>query len=314
MKKLFFVVAILAAFSLNSLYSQKPRDVVINEYLKYESNNEPLVQTKNDLTVELVPLSPELIYSFPELFSFRLDQLPSEWTTTLSSMYQKAEDGNYYEYPFGADKYYLNVFRINIKNNTDRILRMGDARIYMIVPGENPISPVVSFGDPTLVRIETPNSKSSILLPQSAVNNDGSLIHWVTAMYNEWEKNRKKGILYMEYPIGFPSQVMKQNIKAYNLINSVDAEILPKFSYSGLLLFPRFMEDETVSIMLYDLTTKTDAAGNVVEKSNFQFTLNLAESMMYYDRTNKTWVTGNPPQRVEYYDRKTKSWHYGSPR
>jgi len=297
-------------------FCQKVKDVEIYNYKLYTSNGTELIQTKNGLTVEIIPLSPGLLYKYPELFSWDMGKLPLSWTFKLESSFDKYTDGKYYYYPFGIGDNFLNVYKIKITNSTGHIIRMADARMFMRIEGEDPIKPVIRFGDPTLVDINPPSNgiiSNTNYQPKSAIEKDNSLIHWVTWMCSEWDNSKKKAIIHVNFPIGFPSQILAQNRKACKLINDVDVEILPDDSYSGILLFPRLISDNELSIKMYDFSTKTDAAGNVTEKSNFDFKLKLTEGTEYFDKNIKAWIQGEPPQKVEYYDKKQKKWFFGVP-
>lgn len=316
-----FIIVFLLIFSFSSsAYARKRKmhKVPVDNYKYYVADGTELSQTKNGLTIEIIPLSPGLMFKYPDLFAWQINNMPKDWRINLSTFYKKnPEDGNYYEYPFGAGENYLNVYLIKITNKTGHIIRMRDARIYMLVDGENPISPVTNFGDATLVNITPNNSnifKSNTLLPRSVLNQDRSLVYWVTDIYHEWDVNRKKGFIHFVYPIGLPSQILLQNGVAKKLINDIKAEILPDFSFSGILLFPRIIHDNEINIEMYDFPTKTDAAGNVTERSNFNFKLKLKEGTMYYDRNTNKWIGGKPPQEEEYYDKKLKKWIYGIPK
>ncbi|MBN1253160.1 MAG: hypothetical protein JXA16_13565 [Bacteroidales bacterium] len=316
MKKRILFAILICSFSLSAI-SQKVTDVPIDNYKLYVPIGNELTQTKNGLSVEVIPLHPGVLYEYPEYFSWDLDEMPSEWKTNLKSFYIKHYDGKYYEYPLRAGESFINVYRIKITNNTGHIIKMSDARIYLRVEGEDPIKPVTSFGNATLIDV-TPEGTSAMkmrdLLPKSVVDQDNeTLIYAVTQIWYDWEKTRKKGILSFKYPIGFPSQILFQNKKAFRLINNVDVEILPEDSYTGILLFPRVLQDNEVNIKMYDFSTKTDAAGNVTEKSNFDFKFTLADGTHYFDRNNLKWVIGDPPQKVEFYDKKLKKWFYGIP-
>ena len=110
----------------------------------------------------------------------------------------------------------------------------------------------------------------------------------------EWNNTRKKSILDL-YKVGFISQVVAQNMKNYKLINSLGVEILPSFSYSGILLFPATVSYDNAKLKFYDITTKTDAAGNPIEKTSFEYPLKLETTDMWYDKSTKTWKKGLPP-------------------
>lgn len=316
--KIFF--SIIFFFLFTSVYSKKIKihDVIVYKYKKYILNNTELTQSKNGLTIEIVPLHPGLIYKYPKLFSWDISKMPNDWESSLSAYYQQnPDDGKRYEYSFGADNNFLTVFYVKITNNTDHIIRMKDARIYLLVDSEDPIRPTMFFGNAQLEDVTPSNAsifKSRTILPVSYLQSDGSLVDQVTKMYYEWNKNRKKGILHFNYPIGFPSQVLYQNKIGFKLINGIKAEIIPDFSYSGILFFNRLIKNnEEINISMYDFPTKNNDAGIVIEKSNFKFNLKEVEGIMYYDRNAKKWKEGNPPEKVEYYVKKQKKWYYGLP-
>jgi len=316
MKKKLVLLLLLSVTLLYS-YSQKVSDVVVSNYKYYVPNGSDLVQTKNGLTVEIIPLDETLCPKYPEMFSFNLDAMPSDWSINLDMFYPITGDGKRYCYPFSTGEKSVNVYKIKITNNTGHIIKMSDARIYMRVEGEDPIKPINRMGDATLVDI-TPADQSILkmrkLMPKCVIDNDQeSLIYNITSMWQEWDRNRKRGLISFDFPIAFPAYFMSQNKKAFKLINDVNVEILPDDTYSGILLFPRLITDDEINIKLYEFSTKTDAAGNVTEKSNFDYKLKMANGTMYWNRNTSSWVPGTPPQKVEYYDKKLKKWFYGIP-
>jgi len=97
------------------------------------------------------------------------------------------------------------------------------------------------------------------------------------------------------YPVGFSFQVVAQKRRNYKLINDLSVEILPNFSYEGILLFPAIVSWPEAKFSFYDITTKTDPASNPIEKTAFEFPLTLQEVDMWFDRTEKVWKKGLPP-------------------
>lgn len=45
----------------------------------------------------------------------------------------------------------------------------------------------------------------------------------------------------------------------------------------------------------YDITTKTDPAGNPIEKTQFDYDLELEDITMWYNSEEKMWKSGAPP-------------------
>jgi hypothetical protein len=87
-----------------------------------------------------------------------------------------------------------------------------------------------------------------------------------------------------------------QNQKAYKLINDVSREILPGTTYDGLLVFPVYTSAfQSAKLTFYDITSKTDAAGNPTEKVNFDFPIKVTDQQMWFDKDKeKRWKLGVP--------------------
>ena len=249
-------------------------------------------QTKQDVTLEVEVLAPTGAYSHPNLFSFDWSRIPDRFRLA-KRFYPEDDDGKAWCYTFGFGDRFLTACNVKITNNTPHILRMKDARVYLVVPGEDPVAAVTDLGNARLM----PTGEKKQELPQSYLDADNSLVHWLTQFEREWElrsRKKKKGLisLSLAYPIGFASQVLAQNQRAYKLINDLNVEILPNFSYEGILLFPAIVSFDQAKLMFYDITTKTDPAGNPVEKTSFEFPLKLREANMWFDRDTKRWKEG----------------------
>ncbi len=86
-------------------------------------------------------------------------------------------------------------------------------------------------------------------------------------------------------------------MKNFKLINDVSAEILPGFSYEGILVFPVITTlSSSARITFFDVTTKVDAVGNPLEKTQFDFSLKRQFVQMWYDTNTKAWKVGPPPE------------------
>lgn len=98
-------------------------------------------------------------------------------------------------------------------------------------------------------------------------------------------------------PTGFFRTIVLYNRKSYKLINDLNAEILPGFSYEGILVFPVIPSfSPQAKISFFDVTTKTDQAGNPIEKVQFDFNLQSQRIQMWYDRHERVWKVGPPPE------------------
>ena len=296
MKKLFKIVMpllalVAAVYFFASCATQIPT-ISITEYALKSQN----IQSQGGLTVELEVLNPTLqcMQKHPELFAFDSKELYSKIKTKAERWYDPASDGKRYCYTFGIQDYILTAALVKITNETDHILRMGDARVYLRLEGEDPIKAVNRLGDCELHYIDQKKN----VLPQSAIEGDESLVHWVTYLENYYESSRKKGLISFGYPIGLASQVIAQNKRNYKLITDVGLEILPGDTYKGILLFPAILsgeEHEKANIKFYDLTTKTDAAGNPIEKVTFDFQFDIKVTHKWWDKNQKKWIDGEPP-------------------
>ncbi|MDP2660955.1 MAG: hypothetical protein Q8R28_09525 [Dehalococcoidia bacterium] len=252
-------------------------------------------QTKSNVTIEVEVLKRSEAYNHPELFAFDIKQFPeSHYNFTTMGMFPEEAQGRQWCYTFGFGVNFLTAMHVKITNNTPHILRMKDSRIYFVVDGEDPMAAVTNLGNASLVNVPTQKGDDRYL-PKSFVDGDGSLVHQLTLFEAEWDRTRKKGLIKTTYPLGFASLVVQQNRKEYQLINDLSAEILPDFSREGILLFPAIVSWDEARLMFYDITTKTDAAGNPVEKASFTFPLAKEVVDMWYDKAEKLWKRGLPP-------------------
>jgi hypothetical protein len=249
-------------------------------------------QTKSAVAITVTPLGPSGMYEHPELFSFKREDLPEPigGQPCFPTYYSEDYQDQYWCYTFGIGEQNLAVFAVQIQNGTDHILRMRDARIYLEVEGHDPVAAVTKLGDPTLVPASNPALK---VIPKSAAEADESVVHWVTYWEQEAEKTRNKHTIMdglYKIPIGLRSQVISQNRPAYKLIADAGAEILPGKTLRGILLFPVTVSFDTAILSFYDISTKTDAAGNPTEKQTFTFPVKLDRVQMQWDgKQEKRW-------------------------
>ncbi len=245
------------------------------QFMQYGLDPELLTeQTKSDVRITLRTIRLADIYSYPQLFSFDLDDF-GDYTghRTLKRMYPEGPSARRWEYPFSTpdgDEHLLMSW-VTIHNGTDHILRMGDARIYLVLAGRQPV----------------PALSGIVELLEYA--------DYFEARTNE-QLMQESGLFKVQLPPGFYRQLVVHNEDAYRLINDVAAEILPGFTYEGMLVFPTVPNDQSSAVIsFFDITTKTDAAGNPVEKTRFDFPLKLEAARMWYDRTENQWKSGWPP-------------------
>ena len=112
----------------------------------------------------------------------------------------------------------------------------------------------------------------------------------------QWKKTLVKVGDMPQLPQGFYRSIINGHRGAYKLINDVSKEILPGFTYEGLLVFPTAPAVHgEAKLAFYDITTKTDAAGNAIEKTRFEFPLESQRITMWFDRAGNRWQAGVPP-------------------
>jgi len=168
--------------------------------------------------------------------------------------------------------YYRNLtaFKVTIYNNTDHILRMGDARIVYINPDSD--EPVMAL------------SKEQIL----------SDIPYRVPFYTDLVAH-----IQNKYP-KTPTEVAKGNsllaltnvTKRLSFMNGFNKEVLPQMKSSGIVLFPIKPEQASQGkISFIDLVSKTDEAGNVLKKVRFDYAVKTFKK--YWKKNNqkdKGWV------------------------
>lgn len=249
-------------------------------FMEYALETSPeQFQEKSDIEVNLEVVRLSNVYKYPKLFSFRLEEFPPEYAnnSTLRSEYRPTLMGKSWEFPFASPdgKMQLLFCFCKIKNNTEHILRMSDARIYLIIEGVEPLPAIPSLTE---------------LLKQA------DYFERVTNV-----ERSKETVLFVlsraPLPLGFFRNIVFYNRANYKLINDLTAEILPGFSYEGILIFPVIPSfGAQAKVSFFDVTTKTDAAGNPIEKTRFEFNLQRKQVQMWYDKYEKVWKTGSPSE------------------
>ena len=275
-KSILVFLTILLMVSASTCISTKIPTLAFSEYRLDPGPSQSQRNADVEITLKAIQLSE--VYKYPKLFSFDLDQMPEAYRSSavLRSEYREGMDGKSWEYPFATPdgKLQLLLCYCNVKNNTKHILRMGDARIYLVIEGIDPIRAVISFDE--LLEIAD-DFQSQTNLARSKQTTWGILA---------------KPML----PAGFFRAIVLFNRQAYKLVNDLKHEILPGFSYEGILAFPAAPSIvQTAMIDFFDVTIRTDQAGNPVEKTKFEFGLRSEYVTMYYDVTEKKWVIGSPP-------------------
>lgn len=233
-------------------------------------------EKRSDIEISVTTIRPADIYSYPNLFSFSVNESADYF---LKQQYPVGPSGRSWEFPFMSPdgKVSLLLAWVKLTNGTEHILRMRDARVYLITEGYDPL--------PAFSAMEE--------LYRAA---DGFEQEANQKLAAQWKKTMVKVGEMPQLPQGFYRGIINAHQGAYKLINDVGKEILPGFTYEGLLVFPTAPTVQgQARLAFYDITTKTDAAGNPVEKTRFEFPLETQHVTMWYDRAGKRWQAGMPP-------------------
>jgi len=280
----FFCFLFLSIFLIfNSCATLSTGKIPTLSFMEYALEAGPEeVQNKSDIEIKLKIVRLSDVYNYPQFFSFRINDLPREYAgnPVVRSEYKPGPMGRSWEFPFATPngKRQLLFCSCKVKNNTKHILRMGDARIYLIVEGVDPLPAISSFDQ---------------LLEQADYFEEVTNI----------ERSKQTALFILQrppLPRGFFRVLVLYNKKNFRLINDLNTEILPGFSYEGILVFPVIPSfSPRAKISFFDVTTKTDKAGNPIEKTQFDFNLKPKQVHMWYDRYDKTWKVGQPPEIKE---------------
>lgn len=278
---LWLFVGLVALIELQSCAASKPRipTLQFTQYGLTEGAGQP--QAQSDITISLKVIRTADIYQYPDLFSFNVESMTQDRDAqyTLKGMYPVGPNGRSWENPFTTPdgKVSLLLCWAKIVNNTKHILRMKDARVYLILGGQDPLPAYVSMED---------------LLKAVDVFEEKANEHLAA----QYQKSLIRIGDMPQLPRGFYRALVRSHERAYKLINDVSKEILPGFTYEGFLVFPVAPEIQgAATLSFFDITTKTDAAGNPVEKARFDFPLEQQAVSMWYDGQEKMWKSGTPP-------------------
>jgi hypothetical protein len=230
-------------------------------------------QAKSDVEITLKVIRPSEMYQYPELFAFRLEDFAAyKRYAALEIMYPVGPLGKSWEHPLSTSDFSHQVLlcRVKIRNGTPHILRMKDARIYLIIEGQEPV-PALSFNE----------------LLEQADDYEAETNRYLA---------RSSGLLRMQIPPGFFRALLLSHKKAFRLINDLGTEILPGFTYTAMLAFPATPNTyAAATISFFDITTKVDSVGTPTEKTQLNFLLRPQQAQMWFDRQERMWKAGSTP-------------------
>jgi hypothetical protein len=275
---LFVMTLVVLLMASEALYAGKPKYQVMEgtEYIIADSSKAK--QTIGDVTIEVTSLCQDQ-YTFPEIYSFGdADQnaLVAKGFNfkNVSLWYPKDNEGKRWINVFGspAGEPFLLAYKVKITNNTQHIISFKDIQVFVSAAGlEEPTPPTDDYE---------------------------VYAKWIFNQEQTFDKNRKKSILDFPYPVGIATAIFLLRFPDWKKANIVYKQALPRFSASGLLLFPVSSGFDDVRLMFLEVPTKTDAAGNITEKSGFEFPFKMIKRKAWYDKKQtKRWIYGDPPEK-----------------
>lgn len=247
-------------------------------------------QTQGGITIELKPLDDKEYEK-----SFYKQKINVTYTPVLSST--PVTEAKEFIIQFYNK---LTPFSVTITNNTDHILRMKDSRVVYIDPNsDEPVLALDKQGIKEDIKNQIPTYNLTLLDLQKA---------YPQTLPASLEADLNKALIDIINQIKF--------------INGFNMEIMPGMKVSGTLLFP--IDPVKISegkISFIDMISKTDAAGNAIEKVRFDYKTNLFYRYWKVDPNKNTWVETNEedynkgqsnPEKY-YYDKTQKKWILGTP-
>jgi len=270
----FLAGAVLIIYSCGT--TKNIRKIPTLSFTQYSLEPGPVqTQEKSDISISLEVIKISDIYNYPDLFSFSEADFPEHRENYIfKTQYPVGPLGKKWEFPFATPdgKEQLLLCWAKLKNETDHILRMGDARIYLVVEGQDTYK---AFDN-----------------PQSLLN---AAKYFEIRTNEEMQANVGPFSMDVSLPSGFYPDLIRLHRDSYKLINDLNKEILPNFTYEGLLVFKAVpTTSNEARISFFDVTTKTDAAGNPVEKITFDFHLVPQKVDLWFDKSGNRWRKGTP--------------------
>ncbi len=174
-----------------------------------------------------------------------------------------------YATPMNLDFYYgTTPFEVTVVNNTDHILRMKDSRIAFIDP---------ALDEPIMGLDVAAISEDVTLLPAYAKTNDE------IAKLKPLNNNHKAAV----------ETELKNIAKSLKFVNAFNREILPGMRFSGIVVIPVSPEKMSEGKLSFiDMVSKTDSAGNPIERVRFDYRVQPVEKYWKLDPTlSKTWIS-----------------------
>ena len=246
-------------------------------------------QTIGDVTIEVESLIREG-YQYPEIFAFTkadLDAAQQVWKQITGDPNSAIK--NTFVYPTDNDglkwvdilghpggEMSLAAFMVKVENNTDHILNFSkDAKVYFKDgTSDEPVAPLGSLD---------------------------SMTQWLHGMEKDFDSDRKKGLLSIDFPFGITPSLFKVRFGGTGMSTFVDKDVLPGFSAKGVLLFPKTLgksadTSNEIEVLFFEVPAATNEAGEITNRARATFRFRQIPLRLWFDAESKRWVQGDPPQ------------------
>lgn len=216
-------------------------------------------QTKNNISISVKPLDTNKELKNPVYTQeFQVVYIPMLSTAPVAAKISKTVDYFWKTTPY----------EITVVNNTDHILRMKDSRVAYIDP--NLDEPVMALD------------------PQSIIV-DKTLLPVYQGMIDLIKKEYKPVDDTYTFSIGL---AIDKITKVQKFVTGFNKEIMPGMRSSGIVVIP--IEPEKASegkLSFIDMVSKTDQAGNPIERVRFDYRIKLVDKYYKYDKSiSSDWV------------------------
>ena len=257
-KRLLITMLLLIVLVILSSCATTPKIQYGTDYQVILSKNSPAEQKKEGITIKLEPID-DKIYDQ----SYFKQDFTVIYTPLLATEPVQAEKELLIEF-----FYKQTPLNVTIINNTDHILRMRDSRVCFIDPNSD--EPIMALDQATIMGdLES--------LP---------IYEYLGKKLKENYPQTKQSYIDSQLMMNIPKIVQK-----LKFINGFNREIMPDMKYSGIIVFPiDKVEAADGKISFIDMVSKTDNAGNPIEKVRFDYFVQAVKRYWRYNpETDTEW-------------------------
>lgn len=265
------------------------QEVRVWNYKQASFDNSEDQQQKNGITISLEPLKAGLYFKYPELFKFDSVAIPNPLKN--ANIIYPASAGGSWVHTFCYGDYFFIGFKVKISNASKKPLNLNNSSWQYISLDNQKTSSIVLMGNPNLEKSDANN-----WLPASYLQKDSSLIYLITQHESIYEKTRKRNEI--PYPIGLGAEVIRQNMKSYNLIGKKELQIIGNENLEGILFFPVLLNNQKFKIEVN------------LEGNSYLFNFKQDMGSVWLNKNKESWVEGKPESDLEYFDPKENKWKF----